>query len=91
MRKLINIIIKSLIVTSVKSGVTWPLVYIYSKVIREVKSTQNKSNAKQLTFLVLTPERFRGDLEVLADTNKFRILSLPCNWQYKILRLSSSH
>jgi hypothetical protein len=91
MRKLINNIIKALIITSVKSNATWPLVYIYSKVIREVKSTQNKSNAKQLTFLVLTPERFRGDLEVLADTNKFRILSLPCNWQYKILRLSSSH
>lgn len=38
------------------------------------------------TLLALSPEQFRGDLEVLARTGAFRVLRLPAAWQVRIVR-----
>jgi len=87
MRRAINSFIKSLIKIAVRLGFTWPLVFIYTKVIKEVSPLVkcDKGNNKKNTILALNPDRFRDDLEILAD--EFRVLRMPFYWQCKILCL----
>ena len=42
--------------------------------------------AKQ-ALLALNPDRFRGDLEALAETGQFRVYTFPFDWQCRILSL----
>jgi len=66
---------------------TWPLVFVYSKMIKEIKSEKGLNNHAGFTILALMPKRFVGDLEVLAENGEFRILAIPFDWQTKILSL----
>ena len=71
----------------VKLGVTWPLVLIYARVIKEVMPLSRNSSKRVKTLLALKPNRFRGELEALAATDDFRVLKVPLEWQYKVLAL----
>jgi len=71
----------------VKLGVTWPLVLIYARMIKEVMPVNRKDFKKAKTLLALNPNRFRGELEALAATNDFRVLKVPLGWQCKVLSL----
>ena len=79
--------IKSLIKATVISGFTWPIVYLSTKFIADVSPISNDKNYKKITLLAINPVRFRGDLEILANSNNFRVLKVPLDWQCKILNL----
>ena len=64
-------------------GVYWPIAFVYSRVIREVESVhRNKKDLPAILFLTHT--RFRKDVEVLANTDEFRVLIIPEIWQSRI-------
>ena len=66
-----------------KIGVVWPIVFVYSRVIDEIKPDHNKK--KLPAILALSHVRFRKDLEVLANTGEFRVLTISQAWQGRIL------
>jgi len=66
-------------------GVFWPIVFVYSRVIREVESEHRKKNLPAI--LALSHTRFRKDIEVLANTGEFRVLIVPEVWQSRIITL----
>jgi len=67
----------------VEIGVVWPIVFVYSRVIDEIKPDHKKK--KLPAILALTHERFRKDLDVLANTGEFRVLTISSTWQERIL------
>jgi len=91
LKKLMNYLIKKIIIITVRCGIAWPLVYICSRVIKEVTPLDNLNREertnenKRITLLALTAERFRSDLEILASG--FCVLTIPFDWQCKILSL----
>ena len=56
-------------------GVYWPIVFVYSRVIREVRPVHRKKDLPAILFLTHT--RFRKDLEDPAKTGGFRVLMIP--------------
>jgi len=86
-KKILNNIIKFSIKLMVKFGVTWPIVLIYARVIKEVMPVSRNGSKKAKTLLALTPIRFRGELEALAAAAGFRVLKVPFDWQCKVLAL----
>lgn len=67
-------------------GFVWPAVMLCKNKIEEV-AVPNSSNTSgtRATILALNPDRFRGDLEILAATGEFRILKAPFEWQARLL------
>ena len=63
----------------VKIGVVWPIVFVYLRVIDEIKPDRKKN--KLPAILVLSHYRFRKDLDVLVDTGKFRVFTISPIWQ----------
>ena len=51
------------------------------------KISRPSSTAKndRITILALTPDRFRGDLDVLAKTENFRVLQIVPAWQVRLV------
>jgi len=68
-------------------GFTWPLVFVYSRVIKEIRSEIGKVNYDRPTILALLPNRFRGDLEILAESGAFRIMVIPNDYLGGIISL----
>ena len=68
-------------------GIIWPFVFIYRKVIKEVRPKTGKVSSDKLTLLALNSFRFRGDLEILADSREFRVLKIHLRWQARIQSL----
>ena len=62
MRKIVNSLIKCLVRNMINIRFTWPLVFIYSKVIKEVSPLDkfDRGNKKNKTILALNPDRFRA-------------------------------
>ncbi len=87
MRRFLVIAIKGFIKLFVSAHFTWPLVYMYSRVIEEVQPKTGNGGNDKPTILTLNSHRFRGDLEILANSNKFRLLKVPFDWQCYILAL----
>ena len=62
----------------------WGLHWLYLRhLLRSVTSLDGSTPKKasgQITLLALSPNQFRGDLEVLADSGEFRVLVLPRIW-----------
>jgi hypothetical protein len=87
LRKILVVVIKGSINLFVSIRFIWPLVYLYSRVIEEVRPKSGKVDNNKPTILAINPDRFRGDLEILANSNKFRLLKLPFDWQCYILAL----
>jgi len=89
MKRMINKLIVIITKTMVNSRFTWPLVLVYSKIVIEIRPKNKKTPSGKPTLLALNPERFRGDLEILADSGKFRVLKIPLDWQNRLLGLYS--
>jgi len=66
-------------------GVVWPFVYFCRKAITEVHA--GEIPVGKPTLLALTPERFRGDLEILTSSGDFRVLKIPTVEVCRILSL----
>lgn len=85
MREFIKRVIRSVIINSVELGFTEPLVFIVSKSFVEVRPKDGSVTLDKPTILAFTPVRFRGDLEILADSKEFRVLTIPEKWQIRLL------
>ena len=76
-----------------KLGLYWPLVDMMARAIVEIDadgSTRPATSArpegdKRRTLLALSPDRFRGDLRVLAGTGAYRVLMVPFEWQTRLI------
>jgi len=70
-----------------EASFVWPFVFLYGKVIEEVESGTGCNNTQKPTILALNPDRFRGDLQCLANSGEFRVLKVPFQWQTRVLAL----
>lgn len=71
---------------TIRLGIIRPFVWLYSSLVTEVRPGQ--ANGREVpTVLALNPDRFRGDLEILAEGGELRILALPFRWQTRLLSL----
>jgi hypothetical protein len=70
--------------TMLSMGIYGPLL---RKVVRSAEVYGPKNENAEYTLLALKPERFRGDLDILAEQFGFRILKLKKGWQQKLLEL----
>ena len=78
MKKILEIFINILIDRSV----VWPFYCLIIFSMKEVGGFK-KSNDKRITILALNSIRFRGDLEVLANSG-FKVLLLSYKWQTRL-------
>lgn len=74
--------VKAAVTAMAQTGLVEPLIRLYSYAIDEETGKDGP-----YTLLALTPWRFRGDLEVLASTGRFRVLKLPVIWQTRLLSM----
>ena len=68
-------------------GMVSPFVHLYASKIEEIKPQAEDNGSRKVTILALNPNRFRGDLQILADSGQFRVLIVPFEWQTKILNI----
>lgn len=67
------------------------LAFIYSLIIKELTSDgKTKRLSKQarnnkLTILVLSRDGFRSDIDCIVNTNEFRVLVIPVQWQRRLV------
>lgn len=66
-------------------GITAPLVWVYSKAIKRVGPENDREGV--YTLLAINPNRFVGDLEILAESGNYRVFKMPFDWQGRMLRL----
>lgn len=68
------------------SRVLLPLAKNIANAIVEVPSSSaSVSTATPLRVLAINPDRFRGDLQALADTGEVRVFRFPFKWQVRLL------
>ena len=85
MRKMLQIIYRSIVRWMVKRNIVWPIVWVYSIVIKEVTVEDWSHSNEKPTILAINANRFRKDLEILSNTKQFKILSMPFKWQQRLL------
>jgi hypothetical protein len=83
----INRTIRIMLRTIADLGIVFPFVFLYSKIIKEIAPDDKVDPEKRFTLLAINPTRFLGDLELLAESDKFRILTLSFNWQLRLLAI----
>ena len=68
-------------------GFLQPIILLTLYFCEEYKgsNTTAQTNTKKLKILALSPHRFRNDLDVLVNTGKFEIITLPHFWMCRIL------
>ena len=81
--KTIRVYEKSLI----RLGITSFFLAQSSQFVIEIKPSNGKCDSDAPTILALSPFRFRGDLEALADSRKFRVFKVADQWQKKMASL----
>jgi glycosyltransferase involved in cell wall biosynthesis len=65
----------------------WPFVKLLTSVIEEHETKGVVVSPGARTLLALSPDSFRGDLDVLAASEKLRILQMPRHWQTRLIYL----
>ena len=65
----------------VRGGVVGPVSWLCARAVREVNEIGHGGAKPRFTLLALNPDRFRGDLPILAETGIFRVLKMPFEWQ----------
>ncbi len=66
------------------------IAFFYSLIIKELlpegkmKRPSRQSMNNKLTILVLSIVEFRGDIECIVNTNEFRVLVIPDQWQRRL-------
>jgi len=80
---------KHLVLLLWRMGIVWPLPWLLSKVVEPVPRPPDAPppGPDAITLLALNPDRFRGDLEILARSPSFRVLRLPYRWQCRVAYL----
>lgn len=73
--------------TCIRLGFTGVLVSLFQRVIESVDDSVELVSKDVPTLLALNPDRFRGDLDILARTGRFRVLRFPFKWQTRLLTL----
>ncbi len=63
-------------------GLYTPIIWLTIYFMEE-KTQRSKTN--KITILALGGERFRGDLETLEASGKFKVITLPYGWQNRLL------
>ncbi len=77
-----KILLKYIINTIVDKVILWPFYYPIIYLMKEVKAN-NTSKSNGIGILALNPSRFRGDLEVLAQSG-FKVYIMPYRWQTRV-------
>lgn len=73
--------------TLAHAGAAQPFVPLLARDILAASPAWRHGAAPKRTLLALTPERFRGDLEILQQSGEIRVLRLPRLWQSGLLGL----
>ncbi|HIO01340.1 MAG TPA: hypothetical protein EYN14_05205 [Alphaproteobacteria bacterium] len=60
-------------------GMGWPLAYLYRYAMVEVPSPAGTVNNRP-KILFLNPTRYRGDIEAIAGTGRFRVFTMSQSW-----------
>jgi hypothetical protein len=82
MRSKLEFILGYIVNTIVDKAVLWPFYYPIIFLMKEVRADRVvQSNG--ITILALNVNRFRGDLEVLAQSG-FKVYKMPYKWQTRI-------
>jgi len=68
-------------------GIVWPFVMFYTRIIEVVRPCNGDAQSDVPTILAINPDRFIGDLAVLSNSKRFRVLKLPFKWQTTLLAL----
>jgi len=66
-------------------GIVGPFVKDFANAIEEVKPLTDVDVSNKPTLLAITSHRFRGDLEILANSGNFRVLKIPVEYQKKLI------
>ncbi len=66
-------------------GCPWLVSDAGMRSITEVKSVGSVTDPDAPVLLALTPDRFRGDLQILADSGRFRVLKFDQSFQQRVL------
>jgi len=67
------------------------LAFFYSLIIKEltsdgkIKRPSKQAGNNKLTILVLSIDGFRSDVDCIANTNEFRVLIIPVQWQRRLV------
>lgn len=80
------VVLKALFALGLKLKIHFPIGILFSLVIKETARSKISCKKPQATILALNPARFRGDLEVLADTGDFKVLILPFRWSSSLVQ-----
>lgn len=73
--------------TCARIGWHGPFIWILSRTIVEHPVSKAKGGKRRPTLLALSPEGFRGDLDVLSESGNFRVLLAPTRWQTRLMYL----
>ena len=66
------------------------IAFFYSLIIKELlpegkmKRPSRQAKNNKLTILALSIVEFRGDIECIVNTNEFRVLVIPDQWQRRL-------
>jgi len=82
-----NKILRSYEKSLIHFGITAVFLAQSARFVTEIKPSNGNCDSDALTLLALSPFRFRGDLEALADSKKFRVFKISDQWQKKIIAL----
>ncbi len=84
MRKLLNAMGKSAIKTMVRIGFAWPIAWLCAREIRALNGSSNGAEKPIINALALSPDRFRGDLQILDSSDRVKVWLMPIKWQFRL-------
>ena len=82
-RKLLFFLPKKIMVWLIKNNFTFIMALFYKVFIIKERKSKHKSpirNSDKITILALTENKFRGDLECLAQVDNFKVLAFAYMW-----------
>jgi len=87
MRKLVVAFTKFAIISMVKFGFAWPIAWFCAREIKALNGITPGANDNRINALALSPDRFRGDLQILANSGRVNIWLMPIKWQFRLRAL----
>ena len=76
--------------TLVRGGFSRPVAWMCARDVHAVDGNANGGSGPRHTLLALSPDRFRGDLSVLAATGAFQVLRMSFEWQARLYQRFTS-
>ncbi len=87
LNKLKTFLFRSVFRTFAQIGWYTPFVMIFKHTIIEHEESLRHNNTDRETILGLAPRHFRGDLDALAISGRYRVLLMPESWQTRLMYL----